>query len=280
MSTDDHSTASKRMMTPNGMFEQTQDYYARFRPPITDDVAGAVLKLSGPEVMSGSLLDLGTGTGQVVRAMAPHFVSIYAIELDQGMLDRAEADWQASEYRHKTEVEWARADVEEYSLPPTARVTLTTACRAFHWMDQASVLRRYATQTASGASFAVFGDSSFWESPQDWAIHTKQTVQSFLGEQRKARSGTFNHHKRPYADILTESPFSLVREAVVQVERTWTPAQVIGYLYSTTFAARELFGNRRTEFEDTLTNSLLPYQQNGQLLENAHFKICVGTKPE
>lgn len=265
-------------MDPEGMFAEVQDYYARFRPPVTSEVVNAIIDLSLPGVTSGSLLDLGTGTGQVVLAMAAHFRHIYAVELDQGMLQRASHDWDQVNLSKASKVEWILADVEDYVLPSSSGVRLVTACRAFHWMDQPKVLMRYANQLPWPASFAVFGDSSFWESSQDWAVLTKETVQSFLGEQRKARAGAFVHHRRPYSEILQESAFSDVRERIVPVTRTWTPAQVIGYLYSTTFGARELFGQRRPEFEATLLGQLQVFTVNGVLTEQAEFKVCVGSK--
>jgi predicted TPR repeat methyltransferase len=267
-------------MRAEGMFTGVQDYYARYRPPVTRDVAEAILSLCPAEVTNGELLDLGTGTGQVVCAFAPFFRKMYAVELDADMLSRARSDWAALVREEGPTVAWGLCDVADYVVPADANVSLVTTCRSFHWMDQAAILARYSAQTPEQASFAVFGDSSFWESQEQWAIATRTCVQSFLGEQRRARSGTFAHHKRPYAEIVSESPFSKVAETVVTVRRDWRPSQVIGYLYSTTFASRDLFGDRLAEFELAVQEKLAGFvDSSGLLHESADFKIVVGTKP-
>lgn len=266
-------------MSGAGMFAGVQDYYARYRPPITDAVVDAVLTLCPANVTDGHMIDLGTGTGQVVRAFAPHFKTIYAVELDPQMLSRAEADWTAANSSPTSTVFWELSDVADYVVPAEASVSLVTTCRSFHWMDQPAILSRYASQTRPGASFAVFGDSSFWESPQEWAVAVRACVQSFLGEKRRARSGTFEHHRRPYSEIVAESAFNQVRETVVAVDRQWTSSQVIGYLYSTTFASRDLFGDRVEEFEQAIHEVLARYSDpNGTLDERANFNVVVGTK--
>lgn len=267
-------------MSGEGMFSGVQDYYARYRPPITAAVVDAILAFCPPDTTSGSLIDLGTGTGQVVQAFAPHFSRIYAVELDADMLSRARSDWAALKIDPRPEVKWEQCDVADYVPPANAGVSLVTTCRSFHWMDQAAILAKYAALTLDGASFAVFGDSSFWESEEPWAIATRECVQAFLGEQRRARGGTFSHHRRPYSEIVAESAFSSVDETVVVVDRTWTSTQVLGYLYSTTFASRELFGDRVTEFESALHDQLSSFADNtGVLRERANFKVVVGTKP-
>ncbi|MEU5592637.1 hypothetical protein [Streptomyces sp. NPDC020298] len=45
------------------------------------------------------------------------------------------------------------------------------------------------------------------------------------------------------------SAFSHLEVHTVDVDRPWTPQTVIGYLYSTSFASRPLFGDRLEEFE-------------------------------
>ncbi len=274
------NNTTAEQMHGEGMFAGVQDYYARYRPPITPEVVDAVLRLCPANVIHGDMVDLGTGTGQVVRAFSSHFKTIYAVELDPEMLSRARTDWDAAKLGSTANVLWELSDVADFVVPSNASVSLVTTCRSFHWMDQAAILKRYAAQTLSQASFAVFGDSSFWESSEAWAVAVRTCVQSFLGEERRARSGTFVHHRRPYADIVKESPFSNVSEAVVPVDRTWSATQVIGYLYSTTFASRDLFADRIGEFELAIHEVLSPYKdQQGLLYERASFKIVVGTKP-
>ncbi len=243
------NNTTAEQMHGEGMFAGVQDYYARYRPPITPEVVDAVLRLCPANVIHGDMVDLGYWNRPSRSCLFITLQDDLCVELDPEMLSRARTDWDAAKLGSTANVLWELSDVADFVVPSNASVSLVTTCRSFHWMDQAAILKRYAAQTLSQASFAVFGDSSFWESSEAWAVAVRTCVQSFLGEERRARSGTFVHHRRPYADIVKESPFSNVSEAVVPVDRTWSATQVIGYLYSTTFASRDLFADRIGEFE-------------------------------
>ena len=65
-----------------GLFAGTAAYYDEFRPGIPDRARDLVLhSVKTP----GTLLDLGTGTGQVLEQFVPYFTDILAVEPDQAM---------------------------------------------------------------------------------------------------------------------------------------------------------------------------------------------------
>jgi hypothetical protein len=97
-----------------------------------------------------------------------------------------------------------------------------------------------------------------------------------LAEQRRAGSGgTFQHHHRPYTEIMEKSPFSKVEEHKVPVRRKWTADAVMGYLYSTSFASPALFGDRPKEFYAAARAVLAKHSDDGQFTEDNEFLIRI-----
>jgi trans-aconitate methyltransferase len=244
------------------LFTGTAAYYRQFRPGIPEDVA-AVLDQAAPTRTNGPrrLLDVGTGTGLVAEALLDRFDDIIAIDNDADMLAAAE-----SALRPKlpkgSRLSLVESTAEDF-VPPTGwKADLVTICRAFHWLDQATVLTRLDDQVAPDGVVAIFDDSSFWTATSPWKKAVRDIIKTFLGEERRAGSGTFQHHNRPYSEIMEESPFDQVEEARRLVHRSWTTESILGYLYSTSFAAPDLFGDRLKEFENALKERLAVFSED------------------
>ncbi|MFF4855414.1 hypothetical protein ACFY2N_11010 [Streptomyces rubiginosohelvolus] len=87
---------------------------------------------------------------------------------------------------------------------------------------------------------------------------------------------------RRYEGDLAESPFSQVTEhpsAVRRaVRRLWTPATVVGYLRSTSFARPALFGDRHARFEAEAQQLLEHHSERGGLIEDAVFTVLLARR--
>jgi SAM-dependent methyltransferase len=258
-------------------FSGVADYYSRFRPGIPKDVADLLWAEANREALATTLLDLGTGTGQVIEVMLPHFRDIIAVDPDAEMLRLAETRLR-SLVSADAVLRCFQCKAEDFVPPPGWSASLVTICRAFHWMDQPLVLARLAEYVPPTGAVVVFGDRSFWEANSDWKKAIRSIIQSFLGEQRRAGSGVFSHHDRPYSEIMKESPFHNVDEITIPIWRTWNAESILGYLYSTTFASRSLFGERINEFENAIRNAVSAYSISGDLEEENEFIIRIGRK--
>jgi trans-aconitate methyltransferase len=258
------------------LFDGTATYYRQYRPGIPAEVA-AVLDAAAPARQPRRLLDVGTGTGLVAEALLPKFDDIIAIDNDPGMLAAAEEALRPALPDGATLV-LGESTAEDFAPPPGWQADLVTICRAFHWLDQAAVLARLDSQVALDGAVAIFGDNSLWNSGTTWARAVRGVVQDFLGEQRRAGGGTFQHHNRPYSEIMEESPFNVVEEHTVPVQRTWTADAVMGYLYSTSFAAPALFGGRLEEFDKAARAVLAGHSDDGRFTEDNEFLIRIGRR--
>lgn len=258
------------------MFTGTVDFYRQYRPGIPDTVADIIDHAIRPG-RTRRLLDIGTGTGLVVEALLGRFNDIVAIDNDADMLAAADEALRPA-LPDDTTLVLTETTAEQFMPPRGWRADLVTICRTFHWLDQAATLRRLDDQVAPGGAVAVFGDSSFWAADSSWKAAVRAVIQDFLGEQRRAGDTTFTHHDRPYSEIMEESPFSRVEQARVPVRRTWTTRSILGYLYSTSFAAPRLFGDRLGQFEAAVTAALAEFSDNDTFLEDNEFVILIGRR--
>lgn len=259
------------------LFDGTATYYRQYRPGIPAEVA-AVLDAAAPARQPRRLLDIGTGTGLVAEALLGSFDDVIAIDNDPGMLAAAEEALRPAVPAGAT-LRLEESTAEDFCPPSGWKAGLVTICRAFHWLDQAGVLARLDDQVAPDGAVAIFGDNSLWTAGVPWARAVRAVVQDFLGEKRRAGTGgTFNHHDRPYSEIMAESPFGQVEELHVPVHRTWTADAVMGYLYSTSFAAPALFGDRLAEFDAAAREVLSRHSDTGDFGEDNEFLIRIGRR--
>jgi trans-aconitate methyltransferase len=260
------------------LFTGTASYYRQFRPGIPEDVAEA-LDQAAPTRSGGRrrLLDVGTGTGLVAEALLGRFDDIIAIDNDADMLAAAESALRPK-VSEGTRLSLVESTAEDFVPPAGWEADLVTICRAFHWLDHATVLSRLDDQVAPDGVVAIFGDSSFWTATSPWKDAVRDVIKSFLGEERRAGSGTFQHHNRPYSEIMEESSFDQVEEARIPVHRTWTTESILGYLYSTSFAAPHLFGDRLPEFETAVKERLTDFSKDDTFPEENEFLIRFGRR--
>jgi len=258
------------------LFTGTASYYRQFRPNIPEDVA-TILDRATAAASPRRLLDIGTGTGLVAEALIGRFDDIIAIDSDAEMLKAADAALRPA-LPAGARLSLVESTAEDFTPPTGWQADLVTICRAFHWLDQVTVLNLLDDQVAPGGAVAVFGDNSFWAADSPWKQSVRRVVQDFLGEERRAGNSTFQHHNRPYSEIMEESPFNRVQEMRVPVHRTWTTDSILGYLYSTTFAAPQLFGERLPDFEATVRSVLAEHGDDDTFPEDNEFLIRIGRR--
>ena len=258
------------------LFRGTASYYDRFRPGISPELAklliGAISACSTPQ----TLLDLGTGSGQVPATIGRNFKSVICIDTDKEMLGFARRRLH-SLVDKGIEVTLIAARAEDFTVPAGWLASLVTISRAFHWMDRELVLSRLDPVVAAKGAVAVFADRSFWNPDSEWKQIVKQCITDYLGPERRAGSGTYSIDDRSHADVLTASAFSEVEESFIPVRRTWTVDGVIGNLFSTSFASRAVLGSKADVFESDLRERLAPFSHS--LDEDNAFAVQVGRRP-
>ncbi|MEU1672982.1 class I SAM-dependent methyltransferase [Streptomyces roseifaciens] len=185
--------------------------------------AAALLTRSVADIEQPTLLDLGSGTGQVPLALHGVFAQVDIVEPNAGMVAEAKRLLPYLEGPGQT-VRLHHAQAEHFTPPSeTWRADLVTICRAFlgqpgHRPSPAGYLDRSAGHgRGHGRPKPVDPRQRMGQGPG-------MLIQEFLGDDRRAGpSDIFNPHNRPYADVLAESAFSDVQEYRFNVLLAYRP---------------------------------------------------------
>jgi len=132
------------------------------------------------------------------------------------------------------------------------RFELVTAGRAFHWFDKDLILARLVTMTPA---IALVGDDLRDSEAQSRALIIAVEV---MGERPIEQPRNGRRHLDRHLELLRASAFSAVEVISVEVERTWTPDELIGLCYSTSLASTERLREKVSTFEQRVRDELAP----------------------
>ncbi|MFI0928664.1 class I SAM-dependent methyltransferase [Streptomyces sp. NPDC021012] len=274
-----HQTASAAV-SDEALFGPEAADYARYRPGLPD-AAVHLLAATQHGTPAPVLLDLGTGTGQVPRALLPvlhRMVHIDLVDVNASMLETARATLEP--VRGACTV--GAFTGEAHTFAPTApgrEPTLITSCRSFHWMSRPEVLDMCDRVAAPHAVVAIMGDGSLWTHESEWTAALRGLIQTYLGDDRRAGTrGTYTGPDRSYKDDLVDSAFSDVIERRFPITRSWSPEDVVGYLRTTSFARPALFAGQHHEFEAEALDLLKAHAQGGVLEEDTVFTVLLARR--
>jgi SAM-dependent methyltransferase len=238
---------------PEELFAGAARYYARFRAPYPDGVFALLrreFRLDG----TGTLLDLGCGTGQVALRLARDFARVVAVDVDTGMLEEGRRAAVAADVKN---VEWIRGTAEEM-VPDRGPARLATCGNAFHWMDRERVLAGLdsAVEPEGGLAILAGGSISLWNTEATWARAAIDVIRRHLGGRRRAGKAVFEEPEERHEEVCRRSAFSRVKVHRIPVERRWTVDEFVGALYSTSYCSPVVLGDRRAAFEADLRATL------------------------
>lgn len=176
--TDDAQTPKRPAhLTPHNaaafQIEGVVDRY-HLRTPYTPELAPFLLGLMRPA--RGRVLELGCGTGEIARMLAPHVERIDAIDISAPMLARART---MSAGDHPA-IRWIEAAAEQ--TPLEGPYALAVAGDALHWMQWEVVLPRVAAALSPGAYLAIVTAASLeppWHRELSVVIPRYSTMRDF-----------------------------------------------------------------------------------------------------
>lgn len=244
-------------------FASAASYYAQYRPfypqPLIQDIV-SFFGLTG----SDRVIDIGSGTGQLAIQMADHVGEVMTVEVDADMVAEGK---KLCEKHHVTNVRWIQSAAEDlFFSPEFGRFKAAMFGASFHWMDQDALLRFLDSIVESNGGVAVAGSKSIWLSDEPWEQVAREITQKYLGVERRAGTGKFKEAAKgndSFEEILKRSPFSVVDERSYPMKRQQTLDEVVGRIYSTSFANPAVLGEKRDAFERDLREALLQINPNG-----------------
>jgi ubiquinone/menaquinone biosynthesis C-methylase UbiE len=268
---DNNNPETKKLVLE--LFSGTYKYYAKYRPGIPKEVINIIVKHFDLKP-SDRVLDIGCGTGQVALAIEGRCGEMACLDPDLQMLKRAK-----KATRHlKMKLIWLNCAAEDLGKIKKKLGTfkVATSSRAFHRMNQEQVLKDLEGLIEKDGGVAIFGDRVIWNGDKKW----QQTVERIIREYLKGHTG----RKKPiepeerWENILAHSVFKFIKTHDVPIVRNWDVESIIGYIFSTAFAAPPLFGNQLDSFKEEVKSTLLSINPKGVFQENAVWSIVLGSK--
>jgi SAM-dependent methyltransferase len=234
-------------------FRTAAPHYLRSRPAYPAELIAQLTQATQVD-RSARVLDLGCGPGSLSIPLALYAGEVVAVDAEPEMLVQLRGIAPSNVIAIQARAE----DVDE----SWGSFRLATAGRAFHWFDTQLVLGRLAAVTPA---LALVADEIGASEAQTRALG----IAAELIDDPPIR-----RPKLRYADILRSSAFSKVEVISVEVERTWTPDELIGMAYSTSAASPERLGARTAEFERRVRQELEPSYR-----ERVSIDAVIGRRP-
>ena len=257
-------------------FKGTAWYYARYRSPYPDELLDMVVEKFGLDG-TDRLLDLGCGTGHLAIPLSRHFQEVIGMDPEPEML--AEGTRQSGE-KGIDNIRWLTGSSFDLATlkDELGAFRLVSIGSAFHWMDRDATLEALASMIEPSGGIAVIGTSSVatvWEGVASWQWATKGVIQKWLGTERRAgASATYSYTTERHEAAIERSAFGRTQRVEIKKERLATVDDILGGLYSTSFASKAVLGDNQPAFEEELRAALLSVTPSGRfLIEEAHEGI-------
>jgi SAM-dependent methyltransferase len=182
------------------------------RPPYPDALDPLLIEVVGG--VGARVLDLGCGTAELVRRLAPTFQSVTAIDHSERMIARA----RALPGGVAPNIRWLVGRVEDVALDGT--FTAALAAQSFHWFDWPVLVRRLMDCVPSRRLVLVERREAPapWSEPLQALYRRFSTNQDFepydLVDELKARRyltvhGTMTHSAQPFRQTIDDYVTSL-----------------------------------------------------------------------
>jgi SAM-dependent methyltransferase len=247
------------------LYSSSAAYYVQGRVSYSQELVDALVAELGLDG-SGQLLDVGCGPGSLTLLLAPWFGQATGLDADAGML--AEGARQAAA-AGISNVDWVNSKAEDLDpdLGPFRAVTLA---QSFHWMDQARVAR-LLHDVVSPDGVLVHVHANTYEGidgdlplshPLPPRREINELVARFLGS--RARPGPGGRESEIYQAAGFSGPTRIELPDRVVVRNA---DDIAAGVFSVSFAAPHLFGDRVDEFETALRALLADASPEGRFSE-------------
>lgn len=257
------------------LFAGAAPWYSRYRTPYPNALIADIVQHFALDA-SGRLLDLGCGPGTLTFPLAPHFDHTIAIDPDAGMIDEAR---RIAFDRGATNISFEVRRAEDLQSD-TGPFRLVAAGSSFHWMDRDLVLSRVRHLLEPGCGIALAGGGGgWWDGTEDWQEALTATIKSYLGDTRRTGGWPCHITHEFFQETLLRNRWTVEFVRDYPVEHTWDLDSIVGFLWSTSFAARPLFGDRVDDFERDVREALMTARPDGRFPETNLFGLVCGRPP-
>lgn len=247
-----------------GLFTGTSEYYSRYRvsyPKPLINLIKTEFNLNG----QGRLLDLGCGTGQLIIPLNKFFEESVGIDINAEMLEEAKRILIEDKNNNVKLLEMSAENISSN----LGKFDLIVCGNSLHWMDREKVLELCfeMLNPSGGVVILAGGSGSIWTGKEIWQQEVVKVIKRWLGNERKAGTGTFPNKMKMHQDYIKESRFKTYIRGDYHFKYSWSFESILGNLYSTSFSNKKLLGDNATGFEEDLKNTLYKLNSDGAFLE-------------
>ena len=243
-------------------FKGTAWYYARFREGYPEEFF-ELLRSKFSLSENDRILDLGCGTGQIAIPMAGMVKEVVAMDPEPAMVAEGKEQAVASGVSN---IKWIEGGSEDLPLLKNklGEFKLVTIGTAFHWMDREKTLDKLHEIISDDGGIAIAWNTSIWTyRSYEWLTTVRELIRKYLGEERRAGSGTYKVAPIKHELIITASSFTKTETWKQHRVRSFTPDELIGNLYSTSMANPSVLGDKKDAFESELRQDLARLESPG-----------------
>lgn len=226
------------------LYAGSAEHYARGRMPYPPALADS-LDLTGTE----RLLDVGCGPGSLTHLLAPHVAEALGIDADADMVRVAARDAAPNERFVQMRAEELPGDLGTFDV--------ITLAQSLHWFDTGDVARTLREMLAPGGRLVHVGATTHegeGNVPHDEIL---ALIERWLGPEKRAGQ-THRRHFRDPREPIDGAGFRHRREVEIRRDEAIARSEddVVAAVFSLSFAAPHLFGDRIGEFESELRSLL------------------------
>ena len=259
-------------MTTSAFGGEVSEYYQRFRrgyPLEVADGLATAFTLTGDDVV----LDLGCGTGQLTRALAPRVGAVLGMDPEPAMLAQAR---QATPAANVAWLLGADSDVGALTavLGP-GRLAAVTVAQALHWMDHERLFAAVRPLLRPGGGVAVVTNGEpLWLQDTAWSAALRKVVSDYLGTPVHRTCGTDDASQERYAKALEAAGY-VVRSTVVEYSAPLSVDELAGGVFSAMNPDQLPSPDARPAFTERIRAAVAPH---GPLGERVRVRLLTGTR--
>jgi ubiquinone/menaquinone biosynthesis C-methylase UbiE len=253
------------------VFAGAAKYYAKYRPKYPPELFRDAVQYFGLDG-HGRLFDLGCGTGELALPLARYFSQVLAIDPEHGMLELGRQKAAAAGIHNITWRKGSSRSLKRVEGP----FKLASLGQSLHWMDEEEVLKVLYGLIETNGGVLVVGSVP---ATQNEAVQAKDEliyglIEKYLGFGRRAGWVMYKPSGRSWEnDVFPNSEFGGFEKRKYTIKVVQNVDEIVGELYSKSWALRSHFGSRIDEFDNEIRTKLAGISQSEKFESNICFEV-------
>lgn len=259
------------------LFKDSSSYY-KYRPEYSEEVIKLIISKIHVDGTS-NLLDIGCGPGSLSIPLSKYFKKVFAVDIDSGMIKEGQSK---ANILSANNINWINDNANSLKYDLLNDVQVVTFGCSLHWFDSLKMLNLMHRLLPENGAVVIIGIRTIWTyAPQPWQQKVLEIIKKYLGPHRMTLNGEYKPTgtKNDFIDFLQKSGFRRTEKIEFNLPiRILNIDDVIGLLFSMSFAAPGLFKDKLVDFEREVKTELLKIHPDNKFPENNTGSIIMGWK--